>query len=334
MSFAGAEANVAASISMLGGDASFVTALPNNELSDACIAALQATGMASHIIRTEYGRLGLSFLETGANQRPSRVLYDRDHSAITLTDPAAYDWPGIFSGASWFHTTGITPAISGAAAQATIDAVTAAKDAGLTVSCDLSFRDRLWQWDETASNRELAGRVMRDVLPFVDVLIASEEDCHNVLGIGESASHSEPLCVERYPDVARLIVSEFPSIQMVATTLRQGPSATHNRWGAMLYDAGSDEAEFSPQVSGQYQPYEISHIIDREGASDAFAAGLIFAITCDDYVSPADALNFAAAASCLAHSVPGDFNYATRTEVDALAACGVSAGDVSYRTDR
>ncbi|MGB7345654.1 MAG: sugar kinase [Pirellulaceae bacterium] len=327
VSYAGAEANVAASISMLGGEASFVTALPNNDLTDACIASLQATGMASHIIRTEYGRLGLYFLETGANQRPSRVIYDRDHSAISLTDPAAYDWPSIFTGASWFHVTGITPALSGATAQATIDSVSAAKAAGLTVSCDLNFRGKLWQWDESVSNRELAGRVMRDVLPFVDVLIANEEDCSDVLGIIAGDVHSGQLDVQRYPEVARQIVSEFPNIQMVATTLRESLSASHNRWGAMLYDAASDEAEFSPQVSGQYQPYEIRNIVDRVGGGDSFAAGLIFALTSDDYVTAADALNFAVAASCLAHSVPGDFNYATRAEVDALAS-GSASGRV------
>ncbi|QDT13835.1 sugar kinase [Planctomycetes bacterium K23_9] len=329
VSFAGAEANVAASIAMLGGESSFVTALPNNELTDACIASLQATGMASHIIRTEYGRLGLYFLETGANQRPSRVIYDRDHSAISLTDPAAYDWQGIFAGATWFHVTGITPALSAAATQATVDSVTAAKDAGLTVSCDLNFRNKLWQWDESATNRELAGRVMRNILPFVDVLIANEEDCGDVLGIraGQSDVHGGQLDVDRYPDVARKIVAEFPNVQMVATTLRESLSASHNRWGAMLYDAGSDEAEFAPQNSGRYEPYEIRNIVDRVGGGDSFAAGLIFALTCDDYVSPADALNFAVASSCLAHSVPGDFNYASRSEVDALAA-GQASGRV------
>ena len=326
VTFAGAEANVAASISMLGGDATFVTALPDHELTDACIASLQSTGIASHIVRTQYGRLGLYFLETGANQRPSRVIYDRDQSAISLTDPSAYDWPAVFQDAGWFHVTGITPALSGAAAKATIDSVQQAKTAGLTVSCDLNFRSKLWRWDESVSPHELAGRVMRDVLPFVDVLIANEEDCSDVLGInaGQSDVHSGTLDVARYPEVAKKIVDEFPNVQMIATTLRESLSASHNNWGAMLYQAVDDEASFAPQVGGNYQPYEIRNIVDRVGGGDSFAAGLIFALTCDDYLTPADALNFAVASSCLAHSVDGDFNYSTRAEVDALASGNAS----------
>ena len=329
VSFAGAEANVAASLSLLGADATFVTALPNNELSDACIASLQSTGMASHIIRTEYGRLGLYFLETGANQRPSRVIYDRELSSISLTDPDAYDWPAIFASAGWFHVTGITPALSAVAAQATIDAVTVAKQSGLTVSCDLNFRSKLWRWDESVSQRELAGKVMRDVLPMVDVLIANEEDCGDVLGIfaGESDVHSGQLDIGRYPEVAKAIVKEFPNLQMVATTLRESLSASHNNWGAMLYDASSEEAMFSPQSGASYQPFQVRQIVDRVGGGDAFAAGLIFALTCDDYPTPADALNFAVAASCLAHSIEGDFNFSTREEVDALAG-GKASGRV------
>ena len=329
VTFAGAEANVAASLSIFGADASFVTALPDNELSDACIASLQSMGMASHIIRTHYGRLGLYFLETGANQRPSRVIYDREHSSISLTDPDAYDWPNIFSNASWFHVTGITPALSSAAAKATIDAVQQAKDSGLMVSCDLNFRAKLWRWDEAVSQKELAGRVMRQVLPWVDVLIANEEDCGDVLGIhaGDSNVHAGELDVMRYPEVAKRIVSEFPNIQMVATTLRQSISASHNNWGAMLYDAQREAAMFAPQSSGEYIPYEIRNIVDRVGGGDSFAAGLIFALTCEDYATPQDALDFAVAASCLAHSIRGDFNFSTRAEVDALAA-GAASGRV------
>lgn len=329
VTFAGAEANVAGSLAMFGADSCFVTALPNNDLSDACIASLQASGIASHIIRTDYGRLGLYFLETGANQRPSRVMYDRDHSAISLTSPDAYDWPTIFDGAQWFHVTGITPAISGLAAQATIGAVVAAKAAGLTVSCDLNFRGKLWRWQEGTPPRELAERTMREVLPFVDVLIANEEDCGDVLGIHalESDVHSGSLDISRYPEVARQVVNQFPSIRLVATTLRQSLSASHNNWGAMLYDASADSASFSPQVDQEYRPYEIRNIVDRVGGGDSFAAGLIFGLTCDDYKSADDALGFAVAASCLAHSIDGDFNYSTRAEVDALAR-GSSSGRV------
>lgn len=329
VTFAGAEANVAASLAFLGADAKFVTALPDNDLADACIAALQATGIASHIMRAEYGRLGLYFLESGANQRPSRVIYDRAHSTISLTDRSAYDWNGILEQADWFHVTGITPAISAAAAEATLDAVRTAEQAGLTVSCDLNFRGKLWRWEEGSAPRELAGRVMGEILESVDVLIANEEDCGDVLGIRASGSDvgAGLLDVDRYPDVARAVVSRFPNIKMVATTLRQSLSASYNKWGAMLYLAEQDKALFAPRRDGPYQPYEIRNIVDRVGGGDAFAAGLIFALRCPDYADVEAALAFATAASCLAHSIEGDFNYSSRAEVDALAG-GAASGRV------
>lgn len=329
VTFAGAEANVAASLAMFGGDATFVTALPNNDLADACVAALQARSIALHVIRTDYGRIGLYFLETGANQRPSRVLYDRDHSAISLTDPDAYDWSTIFRDAGWFHVTGITPAVSELAAQATIDAVREAKAKKLKVSCDLNFRGKLWRWEEGTPPRELAQRVMSEVLQHVDVLIANEEDCGDVLGIRAEASdfQSGQIDVARYPDVARKVVKAFPGIEMVATTLRESVSASHNNWGAMLYCAGDDTAIFAPSQSGAYQPYEIRNIVDRVGGGDSFAAGLIFAFNSSEYESHDDALAFAVAASCLAHSIEGDFNFSSRAEVDALAG-GRASGRV------
>ncbi|TWU08030.1 sugar kinase [Stieleria varia] len=322
VTFAGAEANVAASLARFGGDAVFVTALPDNDLTDACIASLQSLGIASHVIRTDYGRLGLYFLETGANQRPSRVLYDRDQSAISLTEPSVYDWPAIFDGADWFHVTGITPALSQVAADATLDAVRTAKKLGLTVSCDLNFRGKLWQWGSDATPRELAGEVMRQILPHVDVLIANEEDCGDVLDIRAESTdvHSGQLNEQRYPDVARRVVDEFPQLRLVATTLRNSVSASHNDWGAMLYDVNDDTVCFAPTVDGQYQPYEIRNIVDRVGGGDAFAAALIFALTSIDGATHRDALDFAVAASCLAHSIVGDTNFVSRSEVEALVA--------------
>ncbi len=329
VSFAGAEANVAASLARLGAEAMFVTALPNNDLADACIRSLQATGTASHIIRTEYGRLGLYFLEKGANQRPSRVLYDRDGSAISLTDATAYDWQTIFAGADWFHVTGITPAISEAAAEASITAVATARSLGMTISCDLNFRGKLWRWNEQLKPRELANQVMSDLLVHVDVLIANEEDCDDVLGIRATGTDvmTGQLNVERYPDVARQVVSKFPNLQTVATTLRESRSASHNNWGAMLYQSADDVATFAPQRDGVYEPYEIHNIVDRVGGGDAFAAGLIFALSNNDYATDADVLSFAVAASCLAHSIEGDLNESTRAEVDALAQ-GYGSGRV------
>ena len=323
VSFAGAEANVAASLSMFDSLVTFVTAMPDHDLADACIASLQARGIDLHVLRADYGRLGLYFLETGANQRPSRVIYDRDHSSISMTEASAYDWPTILRDADWFHVTGITPALSRVAADATVDAVRQAKSLGLTVSCDLNFRGRLWRWQPGTSNRELAGQVMSEVIPSVDLLIANEEDCGDVLGIraGSGDAESGELDVGRYPDVARRVVDRFPNVRLVATTLRQSLSASHNNWGAMLYSAEDDSASFAPESGGVYRPYEIRNIVDRVGGGDAFAAGLIFAIrNKESYPTDQDALNFAVAASCLAHSVEGDCNFSSRAEVEALVA--------------
>lgn len=330
VSFAGAEANVAASLAFLGERTTFVTALPNNELADACITYLRGCGIGSHVVATDDGRLGLYFLETGANQRPSRVIYDRDHSAISLTDANEYDWPGIFVGADWFHVTGITPSLSRKAANSTIDGVRSAKQSGLTVSCDLNYRNKLWRWEEATPQRELAKRVMSEILPYVDVLIANEEDCEDVLGIhAEGADvHAGNLDVARYPDVARQVCDAFPNIGLVATTLRQSISASHNNWGAMLFESESGNAHFAPtDEHGNYQPYEIRNIVDRVGGGDSFAAGLIFGLTRDESPSPAEALRFAVAASCLAHSIKGDFNHCSKSEIESLVS-GSTTGRV------
>jgi len=321
MMFAGAEANVAVSLAILGADVSYVTALPINPLGDACVASLRALGIdTSRIVRSDQGRLGLFFVETGANQRPSRVIYDRSASTISVTPAEDYDWPSILNGARGLHVTGITPAVSRTAAEATIQCVQQAKEAGVTVSCDLNFRAKLWRWSEETDPKTLAGQVMRKVLPSVDLLIANEEDCGDVLGI--HAAHSDVQAgrieVEAYPDVARQVVEQFPNVRMVATTLRESYSASHNNWGAMLYDAQEDRAYFAPEEDGEYEPYEIRNIVDRVGGGDSFAAGLLFALDCDDFAGPGEAVGFAAAASCLAHSVAGDFNYVSRAEVEAL----------------
>ncbi|MFZ5828711.1 MAG: PfkB family carbohydrate kinase [Planctomycetota bacterium] len=327
VTFAGAEANVAASLAMLGIDAAFVTALPKNVIAEACIDRLRGLGVDTRqIVRTDSGRLGLYFLETGANQRPSQVTYDRDGSAISLTPPEAYRWDETFRGAQWFHVTGITPSLSRTAADATLAAVAVAKSAGLTVSCDLNFRKKLWRWDASKKPRELAEATMRQVLGYVDVLVANEEDCSDVLGIraGETSVESGKLDLDRYPEVAAAVVSQFPKIGSVAVTLRESISASHNNWGAMLYDAGSRTALFSPLREGQYRPYEIRQIVDRVGAGDSFAAGLIFAFCTPELSSPQQALDFAAAASCLAHSIVGDFNFSSRGEIEALVGGAVS----------
>ena len=281
------------------------------------------------MLRSPHGRLGIYFVETGANQRPSRVIYDRAGSSISLTAASQYPWSTIFSNAQNLHVSGITPALSQDAAEATITAVRAAKEAGVSVSCDLNYRGKLWNWEPGTERRILAGRTMADVLPFVDVLIANEADCGDVLGIhaGKSSVESGLVDVEAYPDVARQVASRFPQIRFIATTLRESLSASHNNWGAMLFDVAQETAHFAPENNGAYRPYEIRNIVDRVGGGDAFAAGLLFALNHQEFGDPHAALKFATAASCLAHSVSGDFNFSSRTEVEALMH-GAASGRV------
>ncbi len=321
VTFGGAEANVAASLAMLGAEVAFVSALPKHAIANACVATLRGAGVDTQfVLRTDAGRLGLYFLEAGANQRPSQVIYDREATSIGLTPADRYDWPAIFDGVGWFHTTGITPAVSRTAAEATLSAVQAAKAAGLTVSCDLNFRNKLWQWDTAKQPRDLAEETMSRVLPSVDLLVANEADCADVLGIraGGTDVESGQLQIDRYPDVARKVVGRFPNIRRVAITLRESFSASHNNWGAMLYCADTDEAHFAPTDGAAYRPYEIRNIVDRVGGGDSFAAGLIFALTTPELATPPTAVAFATAASCLAHSIRGDLNYSTRNEIEAL----------------
>lgn len=331
VTYAGAEASVAASICNFGGNARYVTALPKHALAEATIDAVRAVGVdTAHVLRTNEGRLGLYFLETGANQRPSNVIYDRADSAIAITPASAYNWEAIFNGASWLHLSGITPALSKNAAEATLVAAQKAKAAGASVSIDLNFRGKLWNWDKSKTARELAQATMRTILPFVDVIIGNEEDCHDVLGIqaGDTNVHSGKLDTSRYPDVARQVVKQFPNVSKVAITLRESLSASHNNWGAMLYEAATDTASFAPlDLDGNYQSYEIKNIVDRVGGGDAFAGGLIYALTTPELSESGVAVKYAVAASCLKHSIKGDFNFSTRSEVEALMG-GSASGRV------
>lgn len=331
MTYAGAEASVAASVCNFGGKARYVTALPKHALAEATIDSVRSVGVdTQHVLRTDKGRLGLYFLETGANQRPSNVIYDRADSAISITLASEYNWESIFEGASWLHLSGITPALSKNAAEATLVAAQKAKAAGASVSIDLNFRGKLWDWDESKTARELAQETMRKILPFVDVVVGNEEDCHDVLGIkaGDTDVHSGKLDTSRYPDVARQVVKQFPNLSKVAITLRESYSASHNNWGAMLFDVALDEAFFAPlDIDGDYQSYEIKNIVDRVGGGDSFAGGLIFALTTPDLAESKIAVKYAVAASCLKHSIKGDFNYSTRAEVEALMG-GSASGRV------
>ena len=331
VTYAGSEASVAVSICNFGGKARYVTALPHHSLAEATMDAVRAPGVdTQYVLRTDQGRLGLYFLETGANQRPSNVIYDREDSAVSLTPADQYNWDAIFQGASWLHLSGITPALSKNSAHATLVAAQKAKAAGVTVSIDLNFRNKLWTWDANKSNKELAQETMRSILPFVDVVIGNEEDCHDVLGIraGETDVHSGSLDTSRYPDVAKQVIEQFPNLSKVAITLRESLSATHNNWGAMLYDAALKKPFYAPlDIKGDYESYQIKNIVDRVGGGDSFAGGLIFALTTPELREPQTAVKYAVAASCLKHSIKGDFNFSTRSEVEKLMG-GSASGRV------
>ncbi|MFO0919426.1 MAG: sugar kinase [Planctomycetaceae bacterium] len=320
--FGGAEVNVAVSIALQGGDAAFCTALPDNSLTDCFLQDLRKLGVQTDLVsRRSEGRFGSYFVETGANQRSGTVTYDRAGATIAVTPPEAYDWSAIFRNASWFHISGITPALSALAAETSIAAVQSARQAGVRISCDLNFRKKLWNWDTQLRGSELARRTMQRILAGVDVIIANEEDAEQVLGIQAAQTNVEQgeLKVAAYPDVAREIIRQFPQVQQVAITLRESLSASHNNWGAMLYDASSGQAHFAPvDAAGHYAPYAIRNIVDRVGAGDAFAGGLIFALTTPELSSPESALRYAVAASCLKHSISGDFNRSSRAEIEAL----------------
>jgi 2-dehydro-3-deoxygluconokinase len=331
LTFGGAEANVAASLSIQGREAAFITALPDNDIGEACVGFLRNLGVdTSAIVRTG-PRLGLYFVEAGANQRPSKVVYDRAGSSVSLTSFEAYNFQPAFDEAGWLHITGITPALSETAAVAVRKAAEAAKAAGLTVSCDLNFRKKLWKWKPGTDAKSLARETMKGILPFVDVVIANEEDASDVLDIQieDQNIDSGSLQIDKYPEVAKNIVSMFPNVKQVAITLRESLSASHNNWGAMLWDAEKAEAFFAPMEKGSYQPYEIRNIVDRVGGGDSFAAGLIYALTDPELSEPAEAISYAVAASCLAHSTLGDVNFSTREEILTL-----QSGNASGRVQR
>jgi 2-dehydro-3-deoxygluconokinase len=317
LTFGGAEANVAASLALLDVETVYVTALPDTPLTDACLGALRGLGVdVSKVVKSKQGRFGIYFVEPGANQRPSNVIYDRDYSSISME--SNYNWQDIFKGASWFHVTGITPSLSKTASEATLDALKAAKAAGLTVSTDLNFRKKLWRWEPGSSPNELAAKVMKQALPYVDVMIANEEDVGDVLGIhaGNLDTSSGSIDVQKYPGIAKQVAALFPNLKKIAFTLRESVSATHNNWGAMLYDCASGNSYFAPQSGNKYTPYQITDIVDRIGGGDSFGAGLIYASQ-DSELSKDDSsvLGFAVAASCLCHSIYGDFNYSAKAEI-------------------
>ena len=333
ITWGGGEANVCASLAILGHKARFLTALPKTPITESLVGTLRGLGVdTSSILWRKEGRLGLYFVEGGANQRGSTVLYDRANSAVSLAAPAEYDFVSALEGVKWLHVSGITPAVSEQACQANLALVREAKKMGVTVSCDLNFRKKLWTWRPGTSAKALAGNCMSEVLPHVDLLIANEEDAADVLNIHAEGTDvaAGKINPAAYRGVAEQIVSRFPNVSRVAITLRQSISADHNDWGAMLYDASSRTAHFAPlNAKGDYQPYEIRDIVDRVGAGDSFAAGLLSALASTDYSAPDRAIQFAVAASCLKHSILGDFNYVELNEI-----VGLMQGNATGRVQR
>ena len=309
--YGGGEANVAVSVANYGAPACFVTKLPSNPVADACIAELRGLGVDTEEIKRGGDRMGIYFVESGASQRASNVIYDRAHSSISEASPDDFDWDEIFRGAGWFHFTGITPALSPDCTKLCLSACRAAKAAGLTVSCDLNYRKKLW-------SPQQAGEVMSELMKYVDVCIANEEDADKVFGIRADGADVTAGAVsgESYRTVCRKLTERF-GFSAVAVTLRESVSASINNWSAILYTGG----EFYNS-----KKYTIT-VIDRVGGGDSFAGGLIFGAMSG--MEPQRQLEFAVAASTLKHTIEGDYNRVSRSEVEALAA-----GDGSGRVSR
>ncbi len=311
--FGGGEANVAVSLANYGLDAEFLSVFPDNAIGDAAIAELRKFNVATDkIIRTD-GRMGIYYLETGANQRPSKVIYDRAYSAFSLFDPNGYDWDKIYKDVKWLHISGITPAISEVAKEASIAAVKEAEKRGITVSIDLNYRKNLWKYGVEAKE------VMQQLTLYADIIIANEEDCQKSLGLKcESNVEGGKLNEEDYKKLSDSLLEQYPNVKKVAITLRESKSADINFWAAALNN-GTDFI-----VSKKYEMYDI---VDRVGGGDSFAGGLIYGL--NELGSDKEALEFAVAASCLKHTIDGDFNRVTIDEVMKLAK-----GDGSGRVQR
>jgi len=297
--FGGSEANVAIGLSLFGISAAHVTVLPDqNALSDACIGELRRFGVDTSSIVRGKGRFGTYYFEAGANQRPPRILYDREHSAIAMAKPGAIPWENVFQGAGWFHISEITPAISPSATELTLEAMRKAKKAGLTVSCDLNHRKNLWKWGMDAH------LVMPELMQFTDVVIGNRETMEVVLGVTAKGD---------FKAVTRKSLSKYPKLKTIVLTRRESRSASHNGWSACM-DDGKKFLES--------RTYEITHMVERVGGGDAFDAGLIYGLL--TLPTPQAALDFASATAALKHSIPGDYSRSTIEEVNALLKDGGS----------
>lgn len=311
--FGGGEANVAVSLANYGMDVSFLTVLPDNAITDTCVRELRGFGVDTSRIVTGGDRFGIYYVEGGANQLPSKVIYDRAYSSIALAKPGDIDWAKAFEGVEWFHITGITPAISESAMELSLESVKEAKKRGITVSCDLNYRKNLWKYGKKAS------QVMREMAKYVDVAIANEEDVQKSLEISAEVDvESGELDRQKYRALGNKVLAAYPNMKCIAITLRESHSADWNGWAACL----NDGEHF--YVS---KKYEIRDIIDRVGGGDSFAGGLIYGL--NHYEDKQSALEFAVAASCLKHSIPGDFNRVTVSDVTKLMG-----GDGTGRVQR
>ncbi len=311
VSYAGGEGNVAVSLANYGVDAAYVTKVPEHEVGQSAVDSMRRYGVDTKYMLRGGPRLGIYFVEKGASQRPSKVIYDRANSSIALADPAEFDWAEIFKGADWFHFTGITPALGDNMAKACLDACIEAKKQGVTISCDLNYRNKLW-------SKAKAGEVMGKLMPYVDVCIANEEDAADVFGIHAANTDitGGKLNKEGYNSVAQQLIDRF-GCKKVAITLRTSISASVNRWAGLLYTDGTGYLS---------REYEIQ-IVDRVGGGDSFGGGLIYALM-NNY-APQDAIEFAVAASCLKHTIENDMNLVTVKEVQSLAG-----GNASGRVQR
>ncbi len=313
--FGGGEANVAVSLANFGVQVDYITRLPENDIGRACLMELRKQGVGTENIIWGGKRLGIYYLETGAVSRGSKVIYDREHSSVSEIEPGMINWDTIFKNACWFHWTGITPAISQNAADVCLEAVKKANELGLTVSCDLNYRKNLWKYGKNA------GEIMPDLVAGTDIILGNEEDAEKVLnikpkGVDVTSGHVEGAA---YESVSRQIMERFPRCRKVITTLRGSINANHNSWSGVLWDG---------QKLYEAPAYQITHIVDRVGGGDSFMGGLIYGIlnyNGDDQ----KALNFAVAASCLKHTVYGDFNQVILDEVEKLMG-----GDASGRVAR
>lgn len=311
--FGGAEANVAVSLANYGEAVSFVSAAPPNQIGDAMVRELRGFGVDTSFVLRSGDRMGIYYAERGAAMRPSKVIYDRAHSSFAEIAPGDFDWNAIFDGAKWFHTTGITPAVAEGTAAAALEAMKQAKERGVVVSCDLNYRKKLWKWGRAPKD------VMRELARYVDVMIANEEDCQQCLGLTLDVDvHAGSLDTSKYRDLAARVMEEFSNVSYLAVSLRESESADWNNWSILLADRNESFVS---------RKYEIRDIVDRIGGGDSFGAGLIWGLS--HYDDPQQAVEFAAAASALKHTVGGDYNRVSLDDVFSLAG-----GNTSGRVQR